>query len=677
MAVTEHRSLALGIDVGGSYTDVALLRAGELLWSAKIRAEGRHIDDVAEAVRKAFGELSASAADIELNALSRVCVCTTFATNALVERNFQPVALFLIGYPRKLFEQARLSSAEMNCPHAVQIQGGHSRTGDEAHPLDETELREKIADISPKVQALAFSGFYSVRNASHEIRAREIARELASDCPVVCGHELTGDLNAVTRATTTALNAALMPASYRLIEGIRHVLAELGAKCPLFVVRSDGTLMTDFEAMDRPIQMLLSGPAASVAGAAHLLSLDGADTGGVPFISVDMGGTTTDIALIEADEMPDSRHETVVGGFRTSVASLPIRTYGLGGDSRVEIDGDILRLSNKKAVPLAYLPKYRSDWEDLLAPEKRPESIPSILCISEKGRSLQRLTGYLANVILREGAVCVDGLTERTGIKTYVDRQIDELMSSGVCDFLTLTPTDALNTIGECRVGCEEVSSHFIKMVEGERENTDSLPRRVKHLVSSHLALHILESLVAGSSFYQDLNAKNKIRDGNEKIDLQPLYERFLRKADDNGFLFSIAIKPLIVGIGAPIESFLPEAAKMIGAKYTVFENGEVAGAIGAAALNRHIRMSILIQYVRGKELYRAYLPDYPKDHHTLELCVDDTKEYMSEYLSRLMNREPAETVIDCVRKDDVTVLHDGSTYFFATSITFSASTQE
>ena len=184
-----------------------------------------------------------------------VALSTTLATNAIVEGRGSPVCLLLIGYDPQLIRDCGFER-ELVTQNVIYIRGGHNAAGDQAAPLDEASLCAAILANRDKVEAFAISAYFSVRNPAHELRAAQLVAELTADrhvpgnghsapgaLPVTCGHELTTRLNAVRRATTTALNAALIPLLRELIGTVRATLDGLGIGAPLMVVKGDGSLV--------------------------------------------------------------------------------------------------------------------------------------------------------------------------------------------------------------------------------------------------------------------------------------------------------------------------------------------------------------------------------------------------------------------------------------------------
>ncbi|MCV0395806.1 MAG: hydantoinase/oxoprolinase family protein [Rhizobiaceae bacterium] len=337
-------ALHLGIDTGGTYTDA-------VLWSesagvvAKAKAlTTRHdlaigIENAVEAVMA--GSRSAPG-DIALVSMS-----TTLATNALVEGQGGRAALVMIGFSEGDLVRDRLGEALGRDP-VVFCAGGHDVHGNGA-TLDLTPLEDRLDALAGEVSGFAVCAYFAVRNPAHEIAAAEMIRR-RTGLPVTASHELTSRLGGPRRALTTLLNARLIAMIDRLVAAAEGFLMRRGIIAPLMVVRGDGALVSADFARSRPIETILSGPAASLVGARHLTGLDAA-------IVSDIGGTTTDVAVLEGGQPRLDPEGATVGGHRTMVEAVAIRTFGLGGDSEVALEEGALSpavvLGPRRLVPLS------------------------------------------------------------------------------------------------------------------------------------------------------------------------------------------------------------------------------------------------------------------------------------------------------------------------------------
>jgi N-methylhydantoinase A/oxoprolinase/acetone carboxylase beta subunit len=261
-------TIALGIDTGGTYTDAVLVnnQTAEILSSAKSLTT-RH--DLSIGVQKAIqAVLEKGQNAFTAETVSMVALSTTLATNAIAEGHGAPVCLLLIGYDPRLIRQYRFEH-DLVTRDLVFIDGGHDIRGNEIMPLDEKAAEKAIRNRRDRVDAFAVSGYFGALNPAHELHVRQLITRI-SGLPVTCGHELSTRFNSIKRATTVALNARLIPIIQDLIANVRSVLAQLNITAPLMVVKGDGSLVRARWAMQRPIETVLSGPAASAVGAFQL-----------------------------------------------------------------------------------------------------------------------------------------------------------------------------------------------------------------------------------------------------------------------------------------------------------------------------------------------------------------------------------------------------------------------
>lgn len=328
--------LILGIDTGGTYTDGVIMdrESRKVLHTAKALTTA---DYLAEGIENCMRALRFS----QWDCIGMVGLSTTLATNAIVEGKGCSVGLVLLG---GCPEGEIPAEVTVQIPAKVNIRGGIKQ------PLSTQMIDEALYQLKGRCDAVAVSGYASVRNPEHELMVKQRATELL-DLPIVCGHEMTGALGYYERTVTTVLNARLLPLIRDLLHNVRSVMRMLKLQVPLMIVRGDGSLMHADYAEERPVETVLSGPAASVTGA-HFLS--GCKDG----VVVDIGGTTTDIAALHDGECKVSEEGAVLSGWRTRVRALEIFTFGLGGDSEIAIseDGNIT-VGPQKVVPLC-----RSDF---------------------------------------------------------------------------------------------------------------------------------------------------------------------------------------------------------------------------------------------------------------------------------------------------------------------------
>ncbi len=375
--------------------------------------------------------------------IALVSMSTTLATNAIVEAHGAPICLILAGYDAKALERANLKQALGSDP-VVFIAGGHKPSGDEQAPLDLEAARTAILAHAPKVAAFAVSGYFSVRNPAHELALRDLIREL-SDRPVSCGHELTSKLDAPRRALTCALNARLIPQLQQLIRSVAGLMQEKGIDAPLMVVKGDGSLMDSAMALACPVETILSGPAASLVGAKHL---SGEDT----VIVSDMGGTTTDIAMLKNGRPVLNKEGATVGGWKTMVEAVAVHTYGLGGDSEARIDEHHgFTLGPRRVVPLSLLALQHPAVLDTMRQQvESDEMVQYRGQFALRQRPLDTGASGLSAGQQQVWGRLVDGPVALTDmiVGPAIARNLARLVDRGLVVISSLTPSDAAHVLG-------------------------------------------------------------------------------------------------------------------------------------------------------------------------------------------------------------------------------------
>lgn len=337
----------LGVDTGGTYTDAVVIdeAADRVIASAKSLTTR---PDLALGVGRAIDAAIADAG-VAPSQIAMVSLSTTLATNALVEGQGGRVALVFIGFDEKELGRAGLMDALHGDP-VIRLSGGHGHSGSEAAPFDAAALEEALLALPKGITGFAVAASFATRNPAHEVAARDVIRTVTGK-PVTCSHELSSALGGPKRALTAVLNARLIGLIARLIQACEAHLRQIGVDARLMVVRGDGALVSAALAREKPIETILSGPAASIAGASWL-------TGESDALVSDIGGTTTDICLLREGRPAIDPQGARVGPYRTMVEAVAMRTWGLGGDSEVHLTAGLeggLRLGPKRVVPISLL----------------------------------------------------------------------------------------------------------------------------------------------------------------------------------------------------------------------------------------------------------------------------------------------------------------------------------
>lgn len=326
----------LGIDAGGTYTDAVIydFRHGTVLCTGKALTTKW---DYSVGIMNAVDQLDASLfPHVHLTAIS-----TTLATNAIVEGKGQPVGLILI--PAEFHDGKELHHS----PTAV-VSGRQDISGREIEPIDPEEVRRVVREmVGQGVRAFAVSGYAASVNPSQELAIKEIIRE-ETGLATCLGSELSDLLNFYVRANTAVLNAKILPLLQSFMTDVERSLAARSIRCPVMVVRGDGSLMTDRYAADHPVETVMSGPAASVAGARYLTKRSDA-------LVIDVGGTTSDIGRIEAGSVSVCDAGSQVGRWRTHVRAVDMKTEGIGGDSEIAFEQRTLTVGPARVEPISLL----------------------------------------------------------------------------------------------------------------------------------------------------------------------------------------------------------------------------------------------------------------------------------------------------------------------------------
>lgn len=311
--------MLIGIDVGGTTTDAVLIRNGEVCSTAKVSTEpGNLLNSLVEA-------LDAVSRDIPPEQLERVVFSTTVITNLIAEGKTDRVALVLIPGPG-------VNPASYTFPDSFCIKGAMDYRGREIDPLDEVEIRRTVVLIRESgFSRAAIISKFGQRNSSHELRVEEIFREDYPGCKLELGHKVSGKLNFPRRIATAMLASATRERYQEFVEKIKKALDERNIRAPVYILKADGGTLPVEKSIEFPVETIFSGPAASTVGALALTPE------GQTSVVVDIGGTTTDLALILSGKPLLASKGAKLGGFLTHVRAFAVRSIAVGGDSVIRV----------------------------------------------------------------------------------------------------------------------------------------------------------------------------------------------------------------------------------------------------------------------------------------------------------------------------------------------------
>ena len=320
--------MRIGIDVGGTNTDIVLMDGREVRAWHKTPTTADVTTGIINSLRYIIEEVSLDTADID-----GVMIGTTHFTNAVVERLYlQETACIRMGLPATVCLPPMVDwpddLREVVGNHYFLAHGGHEFDGRIISPFDEEEVRGIAAQIRDLgIAAIAVSSVFSPVNTEFEVRAAEIVRDEIPGASVTLSSEI-GRIGLLERENAAIMNACLRDLALRTVHGFRAALEQMRITAPFFISQNDGTLMNADFAADYPVLTFASGPTNSMRGAAFLSGLRDA-------IVVDVGGTTTDIGVLQQGFPRVAALAVNIGGVRTNFRMPDTFNIGLGGGSMV------------------------------------------------------------------------------------------------------------------------------------------------------------------------------------------------------------------------------------------------------------------------------------------------------------------------------------------------------
>lgn len=580
--------LGIGIDTGGTFTDIVLFDLERRRIVRKGKTPTTH-GDYAVCIGLAFRALALT--DGERAALRRVCLSTTLATNTVAENKVHPTGLVI--------EPGDVRVPPDLHPHLAIVRSRIGFDAVEVTPVSEREVLEKTRTMADAVDSFAVSGYASTRNPAHEQRIAAILRR-AYGKPVVLGSELTHQLNFMQRAQAAALNAGLLPVILEWLEAVKATLAGLGIACPLYVVKGDGSLMEDREALLRPVQTLFSGPAASLHGGQFL-------SGAQDAVVVDVGGTTTDIGWVRGGRGRLRPGGILINDRQIAVDGLDMATFGLAGDSRVRLGGPgRFQFENQRCLPFCraaqrYPGFSLAGLEEELSGEWHhgdPELIELAgLDQYRIGKGMPVLSAAQMRIVeeLQRGPRRLKTLREAAGEQHFTE-EIADLIRKRVIVRIALTPTDLFCAAGHAPMFSQADARHALRLY------ARMLDREADTLHETLAGVLRRQATAVLAAYLCDFNPP--LEPGG--IVMERLVDLLL--APEDGPDPTLALDPrhpiVLVGAGAPVlYGNLPQA---MARRLVVPADGDVANALGAITSSFLLRESVTAEPLRygGVELY-------------------------------------------------------------------------
>jgi N-methylhydantoinase A/oxoprolinase/acetone carboxylase beta subunit len=568
-------SICLGVDTGGTYTDAVLVENdARVLASAKALTTR---DDLALGIGEAVSKVL-EASQVPPGRIGLAALSTTLATNALVEGQGGRVALIYIGFRREDLGRHGVADALAGDPCLV-CAGGHDHAGNEAAALDREAIAAFCAEHGASVSAFAIASHFATRNSAHEQAAALLVQNLTAR-PVSASHHLSSKLNGPKRALTAVLNARLIGLTHRLIARSASELRRQGIVAPLMVVRGDGALISAEQARLRPIETILSGPAASLVGARWLSGFDTA-------LVSDVGGTTTDVALLRDGRPSIDPLGAKVGPYRTMVEAVAMRTTGLGGDSAISLEPVGLqtrvRLGPARHLPVSLLAREAPEIVHASLDAQMRRTTPH----ENDGYFVKRLTGEEpAGLGMRDLEVL-----ERIGgsvralaevVRARLDMTaLDRLVRRGLVQIAGPTPSDACHVAGLAMHWDRDAAQGCLALLSRRRDpkgvplapDAEAMAARIIEAMTAQTVTAVLEAVLSEEPFDT----------AEPPLDLarHPFLQRGL--AGHRGLLkLDASLDVPLVALGASAAIYYPSVAERLRAELTVPGHADVANAIGA-----------------------------------------------------------------------------------------------
>lgn len=563
--------ICIGIDTGGTCTDAVIFDTEEkrvLSYGKSMTTKDRLEDGILSAIRK-----------LEAGPLKKaecISLSTTLATNACVEGKGGRAKLIFIGVNPKAVS---MMSGVYGLPPVEEIYFLKGNPLDGEKP-DWELFRSDVKRCFKEYDSIAAVQINPhVNDGEYEKKCEEIIGEvLGIRC--VKGYDLFQELNVQKRGATALLNSRLIRVMDEFFDSIDKSMKKIGMDLPIYVVKSDGSIMTKEYAMQRPVETLLSGPAASIIGAFELMGEKDA------FV-IDIGGTTTDIALIRNGSAANTDSGIKIGQWSTMVKGVSIDTFALGGDSAVEYKDFQLHLGQRRNIPLCMLasrfPEVKTELEELISTGGSYNYPANQFFVLTKKRTESEYFTETENKVLKilsKGPLSYRRLAESVGLSPYVF-QIKRLEDEGIVMRSGVTPTDVMHIQKRYTFYDEEASllgvSYLSRLFDEPIEKTCL---RINRLICEKLYENCSQILLKhemGSRIRQaDLQGMGKI--------VSYFQDRHLSGLGGDFIDVKTISKYKIVGIGAPAKIMMEDLDRLFETRLRFSEYGMVANAVGAAS---------------------------------------------------------------------------------------------
>ena len=589
--------IRLGIDTGGTFTDAVVVDTETMQGLASAKSLTTK-DNLARCIGTALDNLPYEA----LACAEHAALSTTLATNACVEGKGGRAKLIIVGATDEILRRVD-AQGTFGIPYndviAIEFEGSYD--GKNVKIPDWEALYEAKPAFFDEADSFGIAALYALNNgAVVEKSGAAFLRERFGKL-VVEATTIAAEPNVVGRGATALLNARLVTVIQEFLDAIDTVFEQRGLSIPISIVRSDGTLMSEELARTRPVETILSGPAASVTGAQAL-------AGAPESLVVDIGGTTSDISIVHGGR-PNHTDHIAIGRWKTQVSGVHIDTVALGGDTAVRFTKNSrLELGVRRVTPLCIAASHWPQVIDALDRYYRKagedfQSRYELLYLLKDPGDLMRFSRPEQQLIevLRDGPVSLfDKRLDIMGLKT------NRLEDEGIVMRAGMTPTDAMHLKGDFREFDARASrlgaQCVLKSYRGPSAAED--PAAVEALADEiyDLAQFRLYNQVV-RAFAQDHYWPGRSFELDEQMRFIAKRTWAERHAPEQApFAVCFKSNATLVGVGAPTHVFLGEVAQAMGAPFVVPEHAGVANAVGAAVSHVLVEKRVKVVPLRGMD---------------------------------------------------------------------------
>ena len=621
--------IGLGIDTGGTCTDAVLfdMEERQILSWGKTQTTKHNLE---QGIDKAIGQLDEEL----LGKVEMVSLSTTLATNACVEGRGGRVKLLFIGVDPKVVEDTYEKYGFTSTEDFLYL-AGEPREGMEPD-FSQLEAMAKEGQFAG-ANGIAISQLFAGKNGgAYEEKAKAIL-ENYYDVPIICAYQMFTDLNAITRGAGAYLNAQLIPLIEDFLHAVKTVLKNRQIDAPIYIVRSDGSLMNESFTRKNPVETLLCGPAASALGGAYLAEASDA-------LIIDIGGTTTDVAIMNQDMLKAVEEGISIGSWKTFVKGMYVDTFGLGGDSGLKIEQRQMVLADYRLMPVCMAADADPSLKERILAGCSQKAYSWVVpyegffLVKEIDESLD-YEEYEKKLVraLKNGPLRLQEAADAIRMDFY-SMNTDRLEHEGAIIRFGLTPTDMMHVRGDFTAYDKEASlaafewlSRYLKVEP--QELIDLTFEKVTRKLYRNLVRILLE------------NGSDKYKNGVPQEVLDFIEETYYVNSGSatgeirgfEGIIPTFSTHYTLVGVGAPTHVFLPMVAKKLHAKCVLPKFARVANALGTLAGRISVTKKVEIKLCA--EEAGEYEVILGGEYLRFEECEDAEKAVL-EYLKKVTREE-------------------------------------